>query len=85
VGTNLETNFIGAIDMNISLQIKEMSLKEKLMTMEALWDDLCHEEERLDSPDWHKPVLEQRVAEAEEKYNFSDWETAKKDIRKSHK
>ena len=62
-----------------------MSLKEKLMTMEALWDDLCHEEKEVNSPEWHKPVLEQRIAEAEEEYNFTDWNAAKDDIRKSQK
>jgi len=43
--------------MNVNLRIKEMSLQEKLMTMEALWDDLCNEKEELDSPDWHSDVL----------------------------
>jgi len=47
--------------MNINLQIKEMSLKEKLMTMEALWDELCHEEKEIDSPEWHGDILSDRT------------------------
>jgi len=47
--------------VNVNLQIKEMSLKEKLMTMEALWDDLCHEEKEINSPEWHRDVLAKRT------------------------
>ena len=47
--------------MNISLKIKDMSLKEKLMAMEALWDDLSHNEEERNSPEWHRDVLSERT------------------------
>ncbi len=57
----LATRLMGMFNMNIGLQIKEMSMKEKLMTMEALWDDLCHEKKELDSPEWHKNVLAERT------------------------
>ena len=47
--------------MNISLNIKDMSLKEKLMAMEALWYDLSQNEEKRNSPEWHRDVLSERT------------------------
>jgi hypothetical protein len=66
--------------MNVQLKIKEMSLQEKLMTMEALWDNLCNEDE-VKSPDWHGDVLKKCIAEAREPGSFLDWDAAKKEIR----
>jgi hypothetical protein len=68
--------------MNVQLKIKEMSLQEKLMTMEALWDDLCNEDE-VKSPDWHGGVLKKRIIEAKEPGSFLGWGAAKKEIRNS--
>ncbi len=31
-----------------------------LQVMEELWDSLCHEENEIDSPEWHKEILESR-------------------------
>ena len=49
--------------------------------MELLWEDLARSPESLESPRWHKEVLEERERVAEGKAQFADWETAKKDIR----
>jgi len=51
--------------------------------MELLWDDLCHSSESIESPSWHKEILnerEQALIEGTDK--FIDWETAKKNIKK---
>jgi hypothetical protein len=51
--------------------------------MELLWDDLTRSPESVESPDWHEDILDkrrQRVAEG--KAQFTDWETAKTEIRK---
>ena len=45
--------------MSIDLRLSEMSLTEKLRTMEALWDDLCHLGENK-PPYWHEAVLNKR-------------------------
>lgn len=37
-----------------------MSRQERLVAMEQLWDALCHDEQELESPNWHRPVLESR-------------------------
>ena len=47
--------------MNINSQIKEMTFKEKLATMEVLWDELCHDTRDIESPAWHEDVLAKRT------------------------
>ena len=69
--------------MAITLPLKEMTVQEKLAAMESLWEDLAHSPETVESPAWHKEVLDerrQRVAEGTAR--FVDWEKAKTDIRK---
>lgn len=69
--------------MAINLALKEMTLEEKLATMELLWEDLAHLPDAIESPDWHKEVLDERRQRAiEGKAQFTDWETAKTEIRK---
>ncbi|MGR3302457.1 MAG: addiction module protein [Candidatus Scalindua sp.] len=45
--------------MTIS-EIKKMSIIERLQAMEELWDSLCHEKNEIESPEWHKDILESR-------------------------
>ena len=40
--------------------IKKMSRLERLAAIEALWDSLSDEEAEIESPDWHRNVLEER-------------------------
>ncbi len=67
----------------VELPISRLSLAQKLDLMEALWADLSRDDKSLESPAWHKEVLEdrQRAFEAG-KISASDWEEAKKRIRK---
>ncbi|MBI4826783.1 MAG: addiction module protein [Nitrospirae bacterium] len=44
----------------ITNEIKKMSTIERLQSMEELWDLLCHEEQEIESPLWHKNILEER-------------------------
>jgi Putative addiction module component len=68
--------------MSMNLPLKEMTLQEKLAAMELLWEDLARSPESVESPDWHKDILDERRGRvAEGKARFVDWETAKKDIR----
>ena len=68
--------------MSVSLPLKDMTLHEKLAAMELLWDDLARSPESLESPNWHKDILDERRARvAEGKAHFVDWETVKKEIR----
>ncbi|EDM24689.1 hypothetical protein LNTAR_02579 [Lentisphaera araneosa HTCC2155] len=65
--------------MNVLAEIKQMSLSEKLITMEQLWNELQNSEEGVQSPPWHKEVLKAR----EGKEKFVNWNDAKKSIRNS--
>lgn len=42
-------------------KIKEMPLNERIILMEEIWDTLCHEEKEVESPTWHKEILDERV------------------------
>ncbi len=69
--------------MEIStLPIDRMTIEEKLMAMEALWDNLCRDEEQLPVQEWHKQVLDERRRQIDAgEAKFVDWETAKAHIR----
>jgi hypothetical protein len=68
--------------MPVTLPLNEMTISEKLQLMEALWADLSRNPDALESPEWHREVLddrERRIAAGESR--FADWEKAKTDIR----
>ena len=68
--------------MKITLPLEQMSIEEKIQTMEIIWDDLCKKAGSISSPSWHKNVLnerEERIKKGEDE--FIDWDKAKKHIR----
>jgi small-conductance mechanosensitive channel len=69
--------------MPVDLLLDEMSLSSKMELMEALWDHLSRAPEQLESPEWHREILEerrQRLQSGEE--TLSDWDAAKQEIRR---
>ncbi len=48
-----------------TLEIKKMSRIERLQAMEALWDSLLGEEVEIESPEWHRDILEERKRKIE--------------------
>ena len=67
----------------IDLSLSQLSFAQKLDLMETLWADLTREEKKLKSPAWHESVLKDREeAFAAGKVTVSDWEQAKKRIKK---
>ena len=65
-------------------QIHRMPLHEKLVVMEAIWDDICREEKKLEVPEWHKDTLDERERlVAEGKARFLDWDEAKGQIKQT--
>lgn len=69
--------------MPIELPLASMSTAEKLAAMDAIWADLSQQPGEFKSPQWHGDVLAARAKRlAEGKTGFTDWETAKKEIRK---
>jgi putative addiction module component (TIGR02574 family) len=45
--------------------IAAMSLEERLTLIDDLWDSIDGSEDEIPSPDWHKEVLDRRLAAAE--------------------
>ena len=43
-----------------AIEIKKMSLIERLQAMETLWDSLIDEDSEIESPQWHREILEER-------------------------
>ncbi len=69
--------------MATSLALEDMTIEEKLQTMELLWDDLCRHEEALPVQQWQKDILDEREKLIEEQQTrFIEWEEAKKRIAK---
>ena len=62
--------------MAVALNLEAMSIEEKVETMEALWRDLSAQV-GYESPLWHREVLQAREGE-----HASDWNEARKRIRK---
>jgi hypothetical protein len=60
-----------------------MTLREKLAAMEVLWEDIARSPDAVESPPWHKDILDERRQRVSDgKARFVDWETAKTEIRK---
>jgi hypothetical protein len=69
--------------MATPLAIDQMTIEEKLQTMEALWEDLCQQEEAVPVYDWQKEILDERERLIEKgDPQFLDWEESKKRIAK---
>jgi hypothetical protein len=70
--------------MEITLPLDKMTISEKLIEMERLWDDLCRTPENVPSPLWHEAVLAEREEQvAQGKMGFIDLDEAKERIRKA--
>ena len=65
------------------LPLNEMSVEEKLQTMEALWQSLSADPAAIESPAWHEEELAERERKIESgEAKFVEWEKAKADIRR---
>lgn len=68
--------------MPFHLPLSDMPLQEKLAAMETLWEALTRTPADIESPNWHKEILDNRQPRlAEGKSHFIDWEKAKGEIR----
>ena len=44
----------------LAAKIKEMPVNERIILMEEIWDTLSHEQKDVESPLWHKDILDER-------------------------
>ena len=62
--------------------IESLTIDEKLLLMERLWEDLSSRPSDVPIPEWHGDVLSKRQAAVQEgRTSFVDWESAKKRLR----
>lgn len=64
--------------MVANVELDRMTLAEKVLRLEQVWDDLCRNAGDVTSPEWHKEVLEQRKRRLEKgEATLSPWAEAK--------
>ena len=67
--------------MLATLPLEQMSMTEKISTMEFLWDDICHNSKNYPSPVWHGEILKQREEMLKNgEVFFEDWDKVKKEL-----
>jgi hypothetical protein len=70
----------------VDISLSNLTFGQKLNLLESIWTDLSKEEQKLDSPSWHKDILADREkALANGEVKISDWDEAKDRIRKNVK
>ena len=42
-------------------EIKNLNIKERLILIDTIWETLESESNQVESPKWHKKLLEQRI------------------------
>jgi hypothetical protein len=79
ISGNLRINF----HVPIEFRLNQMTVSEKVRSMETLWGDLSRKPDEIESPAWHKEALDEcrRRADAGEE-QFTDWAAAKDEIRR---
>ena len=59
-------------------EVKQLPFAEKVQIMEAIWEDLRAQAERVPVPQWHRELLDGRRKAVEEgREAFLDWDTVK--------
>ncbi|HEY8037107.1 MAG TPA: addiction module protein [Methylobacter sp.] len=48
-------------------EIKSLPVSERIMLMEEIWDSLYHEHEPIESPLWHRDILNDRLEQLNSK------------------
>ena len=67
--------------MHATIPLDRMTVSEKLSVLEDIWDDLCHTQDAIPSPEWHADVLQAREQKIkEDKAKFLDLGEAKRRV-----
>lgn len=67
--------------MKVAIDLKAMTVPEKLDLMEAIWADLSRDEGSVPSPEWHGLVLKERAEKSKRGEEKSiPWEEAKQQL-----
>jgi len=64
--------------MTVDIQIESLSIAEKVQLLESVWQSLCAHPGDVQSPEWHREVLEERRRRLEDgRATLSAWTDAK--------
>jgi putative addiction module component (TIGR02574 family) len=64
--------------MSIDLPLETLSVAEKVRLLESVWQSLCSHSGDVQSPEWHREVLEARNRRLEDgRATVSSWGEAK--------
>ena len=70
------------MNTNVILPLDTMTVAEKLEIIDTVWADLRKNESEIPVPGWHREILASRRRAFERgEIGYTDWETAKKEIR----
>ena len=69
--------------MSVDIKIESLSVAEKVQLLESVWESLCAHTGDVQSPEWHREVLEERGRRLEDgRATISSWTDAKARLMK---
>ncbi len=72
--------------MQKTLPLNEMTITEKLVVINQIWDDLMRNPENVPSPEWHKDVLSARSERVKSgEAHFKDFDSVKSELQSEFK
>ena len=68
--------------MTVTLPLDAMTVNDKMLAMESIWQSFTQSPSEMESPAWHRDVLAARETRASDGTSrYSDWDEAKRRIR----
>ena len=68
------------------LPLNKMTINEKLVAINQIWDDLLRNPDEVPSPEWHKEVLAARAERVRTgQAHFKDLQTVKSELQSEFK
>ncbi len=68
------------------LPLSKMTITEKLVAINQIWDDLLRNPDEVPSPEWHKEVLSARAERVKTgQSHFKDLQTVKSELHSEFK
>jgi len=68
--------------MSVSIPLETMSVEEKILAIELIWDNLSSQANNITTPEWHKNILDEREKMLQQGIEQPvNWETAKRELR----
>ena len=72
--------------MQTSLPLNKMTINEKLVMMNQIWEDLMRNSDDIPSPEWHSAILSARSKRVQNgKAQFKNLDTVKSELHSQFK